>query len=354
MRVGLLLGLAGFVACGCAAASKSSAGAAPERASVSGCPAAPPATSTAGDAARADTKPAGTSVAMASSAASAAVPATVGAVNAGTAPPSAAPAYREVELPGTQVRELASELTGKQHRLLIALPPSFGKEPDRRYPVLFVLDGQWDFPLVATLSGGLRFDEVLPELLIVGLSWGGDSPNYDALRSDDYLPTRAKGRDGVEKGGGAPRFLTFLEQSVIPLLEREYRADPQHRIIAGTSNGGLFTLYALFEKPELFWGYVAISPNVGWDNRAVFDKERAFRAGHAALGRRLWLSSGSAEWPDYRARELDFFRQLKASRYTGLALEVFEIAGERHAGVKPEAYNRALRFITAPLLPSKR
>jgi uncharacterized protein len=261
--------------------------------------------------------------------------------------------YPPAVLPGTEVRELASELTGKQHRLLIALPPSFDKEPARRYPVLFVLDGQWDFPLVATLSGGLRFDEVAPELLIVGLSWAGESPNYDALRADDYLPTRAKDSKGIEKGGGAPRFLAFLEQAIIPLLEREYRADPAHRILAGTSNGGLFTLYALFEKPELFGGYIALSPNVGWDGRAIFARERAFHAAHPALARRLWLSSGSAEWPDYLERETAFFQQLTASGYRDLALEVYSVPGERHAGVKPEAYNRALRFMVQPLLAPK-
>ena len=270
-----------------------------------------------------------------------------------SATPSAKPRpYPAHELPGTQVRELSSELTGKRHQLSIALPPSFEKEPSRRYPVLFLLDGQWDFPLVAALSGGLRFDEALPELLIVGLSWAGESPNYDALRADDYLPTRAKGRDGVEKGGGAARFLSFLRQGIIPFVEREYRADSEHRILAGTSNGGLFTLYTLFEQPESFWGYIAVSPNVGWDDRAIFAKEKAFRAGHPTLERRLWLSSGSAEWPDYLARELAFFAQLDASRYQGLALEIYSVPGERHAGVKPEAYNRALRFMAQPLLGS--
>jgi uncharacterized protein len=268
--------------------------------------------------------------------------------------PASSPAYPELLLPGTQVRALSSPLTGKQHRLLIALPPSFKSDPARRYPVVYVLDGQWDFPLVATLSGGLRFDEVAPELLIVGLSWGGENPNYDALRADDYLPTRAKGRDGVEKGGGAPRFLTFLEQDVLPLIEHDYRADPERRVLMGSSNGGLFTLYTLFEKPALFWAYAAVSPNVGWDNQAIFERERAFRASHPSLERRLWLSSGSAEWTDYLARERGFFKQLAASQYRGLALQVYDVPGERHAGVKPEAFNRALRFISEPLVAPAR
>jgi len=269
------------------------------------------------------------------------------------APTPPGPLYPPLQLDGTQVRDLKSELTGKLHRFLIALPPSFEREPSRRYPVLYVLDGQWDFPLVSTLSGGLRFDQVMPEMLIVGLSWAGDNPNYDALRSDDYLPTRAKGRDGVEKGGGAAHFLSFLEKDVIPLMEREYRADPEHRVIAGASNGGLFALYALFEQPELFWGYVAISPNVGWDDQAILRQERAFHAAHPALDRRVWLSSGSAEMPEYLGRETAFFKQFAASHYRGIALEAYDVPGERHAGVKPEAFNRALRFIAEPLLATK-
>ena len=93
---------------------------------------------------------------------------------------SAAPAPDQVarpkphafELSGSEVRAIHSDLTGKDYELLIDLPPSFEKEPGRRYPVLFLLDGQWDFALLKTLSGGLRYDKVMPEMLIVGLSYG--------------------------------------------------------------------------------------------------------------------------------------------------------------------------------------
>lgn len=259
--------------------------------------------------------------------------------------------YSRFEMSGTLVRELPSELTGKTHSLIISVPPSFQQEPLRRYPVLFLLDGQWDFPLVNSISGKLFYDRVLPEMLIVGLSYAGEQPNYDQLRTEDYVPTRAKARDGIEKGGGAPRFLSWIETAVIPLMEQEYRADPARRVLAGSSHGGLFTLYALFEKPELFWGYISASPSVGWDDREMFRREKAFRATHSELQGRLWLSSGSEERPDYVANEVAFFKQLAASRYRGLTLKVHSVAGGRHAGSAAEAYTRALRFIAEPLLP---
>jgi hypothetical protein len=273
--------------------------------------------------------------------------ATAGA--APTRPPSGRP--RAFEIPGSLLLDVPSELTGKQHQLILGLPPSFEKEPTRRYPVLYLLDGQWDFSLVSALSGGLRYDQVLPEMLIVGLSYAGEDPDYGALRSDDYLPTRARGGDGKEKGGGAPRFLEWLESVVIPQMEKGYRADPERRILAGASYGGLFALHVLFENPELFWAYVAISPSVGWDNQEILRREKAFRKSRPILDRRVWLSSGSEEWPDYLAHEIAFFKQFAASRYRNLALKIHSVEGERHSGVKPEAYNRALRFIAEPLMP---
>jgi predicted alpha/beta superfamily hydrolase len=189
-------------------------------------------------------------------------------------------------------------------------------------------------------------------MLIVGLSYAGENPNYDQLRTDDYLPTRAKGRSGVEQGGGAPRFLEWLERELIPLVEREYRADPARRVLSGTSHGGLFTLFALFEKPELFSGYISVSPSVGWDGRYLFEREKQFRADHPELSRRLWLSSSSEERKEYVADELAFFRQVAASRYKNLSLKVHSVEGARHASGAVEAYARALRFITEPWLES--
>jgi uncharacterized protein len=269
------------------------------------------------------------------------------------AAPPAALSYPKLELGGTLVRDLpASALTGKANRLIISVPASFQSEPERRYPVLFLLDGQWDFPAVNSTAGKLSYDKVFPEMLIVGLSYAGENPNYGELRADDYVPTRAKNRSGVEQGGGAPRFLEWFERELIPLVERDYRADPARRVLLGTSHGGLFTLFALFEKPELFSGYISVSPSVGWDGRYMFQREKQFRATHPELSRRLWLSSSSEERKEYVADELSFFRQLAASRYKNLSLKVHSVDGGRHASGAVEAYARALRFITEPWLES--
>jgi len=60
------------------------------------------------------------------------------------------------------------------------------------------------------------------------------------------------------------------------------------------------------------------------------------------------LSVGDLEWPEYVQYAREFFTQFAASRYEGIGLRVQIVPGERHAGVKPESFNRALRFVFEP------
>lgn len=252
---------------------------------------------------------------------------------------------KRVTLDYTEIVPLESEETGRKYELWIALPPSYAAEPERHYPTLYLLDGQWDFTLVRSLAGGLLFDQAAPEFLIVGITYGGERPDYATLRAEDYIPTRAmKPGETWLKGGDAGKFLHFLEQRVLPLSEERYRADPEHRILAGASYGGLFTLFALFERPELFQTYLALSPSVAWDERWLFRREAEFHRTHPRLERRVWLSVGTEEWPDYAAANRQFFAQFERSHYQGAKVRVRLIDGEHHAGNKPEAYNRAIRF----------
>jgi hypothetical protein len=84
---------------------------------------------------------------------------------------------------------------------------------------------------------------------------------------------------------------------------------------------------------------------VGWGNRDLFAREKEFRKGHPKLKKRVWLSVGSDEKPEFEKNVRDLFTQVQASQYEGIALRVSVIEGEGHAGNKPEAYNRALRFV---------
>jgi uncharacterized protein len=268
---------------------------------------------------------------------------------AAPAAPAAAEAPRHWAIASSEVVELSSRETGRSYDLIIGLPPSFAEHPERRYPVLYLTDGQWDFSLVEMLSGGLRYDKVVPEFVIVAITYAGEKPEYERLRREDYTPTptQAEGSN-APSGGDAAKFLAFIEGSVFPLVEERYRADPQHRVLSGHSLGGLFALYVLFERPELFEAVLSLSPAVGWDNRYLFERERVFHAAHPRLDKRVWISVGDSEWPQFTQAAKEFIVQFQGSGYEGITLQTRVVEGEAHAGVKPESYNRAIRFAFQP------
>ena len=245
-----------------------------------------------------------------------------------------------VTLPGTQLRHIHSAETGRDYDIYVYLPTDYDRNAAARYPVLYVLDGQWDFKLLMSIQGGLLYDRFVPEAMVVGVTYSGPNPDYNALRAADYTTAAVRSTPG---SGGAPRFLAFLRNALIPFVEANYRADPARRALMGSSFGGLFTLYALFSDPTLFAGYVAGSPSVTFAGRAAFAQEAAFAASHRDLPVRLFIAVGELEPLAGPVRE--FADVVRGRGYAGLTLETRVIAGERHSGNKPEAFNRGLRFL---------
>jgi hypothetical protein len=256
-----------------------------------------------------------------------------------TPAPSGAPLGR-VSLPGTEVRQIESAETGRSYDIYIRPPDDYTKDKNKQYPILYVLDGQWDFKLLDSIYGGLYYDGYVPEMIIVGITYSGDSPDYGSLRAMDYTPVHDPSISG---SGDAPKFLAFLKKELFPLIESNYRVDASQRVLMGHSFGGTFSLYALFTEPELFSGYVVGSPAVPYGGQFAFEQEAEYAGSHKDLPVKLFLFAGTEEslaYPDEK-----FMQVLRDRNYPGLQMETLMLEGERHAGVKPEGFNRGLRFI---------
>ena len=126
-------------------------------------------------------------------------------------------------------------------------------------------------------------------------------------------------------------------------MEGNFRGDPTRRILGGHSFGGLFTLYSMFTDPSLFWGYLAGSPDITWDDDFLVKQEADFATKHKNLPVRLFVGVGGAE--ELVTPGVGFVRTFSARNYDGLQWDARVIEGEGHAGVKPEFYNRGLRFL---------
>ena len=253
--------------------------------------------------------------------------------------PTGTPSAR-VTIQNSEVVHLRSTSTGRDYDIYVRLPDEYLPGSGRTYPVVYALDGQWDFKLLDSIYGGLLYDGFVPEMIIIGITYSGENADYSGLRALDYTPVR----DPLFGGGGeAPGFLAFVRNELIPYVESHYSADASQRVLMGSSFGGTFTLYAMFTEPALFRGYIAGSPIVVYGNRFALKQEADYARQHRDLPVRVFLAVGELE--DIVRPLQDFSRILQGRGYASLQLETRLIQGEKHASNKPETYNRGLRFI---------
>jgi len=258
------------------------------------------------------------------------------------------PPYPPHAIPGSELRVLPVDEAGRHYQLSIGLPASYAEEASRRYPVVYVTDGYWDFQKLDAIRGALVFDKVVPEFIIVGMGYAGKDLDYGRLRSWELSPLRF---DDNPETGHAKEFLATIETEIIPFVEREYRVDPAHRVLAGASLGGLFTLYAMYSQPDLFSAWVAVTPAVALEDSWLLRYEEEFAQAGGQLEGRLFVSMGENENPRFLAPILQYNSRVASRKYRELAYRFRIVDGERHAGMQLESYTRGLRFVFEPLAP---
>ncbi len=167
-----------------------------------------------------------------------------------------------------QTHGLHSAILKEDRTFRVYLPDSYGWATDRRYPVLYVLDGESEFLHTAVSAGYLAAHGEIPELIVVGLD--------STVRIRDF--TQTDWAEAWVGGGGAVHFKRFLSAELIPAIEKSYRTDG-FRALSGHSAGGQFALYCLASEPALFRAYFALSPSLDWDhNLPQRSLEKAFES----------------------------------------------------------------------------
>jgi hypothetical protein len=247
--------------------------------------------------------------------------------------------YPAVTIPGSQVRKIQSAIVNQEYELHILLPGGYATST-KKYPVVYLMDSQWDFPLVKSIYGQQYYDGFIPELIIVGVTWGGEKPNPDSLRARDYTPTN---ETRMIQSGGADKFLDFMKKELFPFMESNYKADAAHRSLMGCSLGGLITLYALLTHTDMFTGYAAASPAIGWDSEVLYKYEKTFAENKLTTPVRVYMTVGDVERgrPGFEK----FAAQLGSRNYTNVGLRSKVLENTGHSGTKGETYSRGLQYI---------
>ena len=246
-----------------------------------------------------------------------------------------------------------SQSLDNDRTVIVYLPPGYAKETQRRYPVLYMHDGQNVFDAATSFLGiewgadetaeRLIREKKIEPIIIVGVY---NTPD----RMNEYAPTRDKGRDA---GGMGDRYSRFLIEEVKPFIDKTYRTKPDrtHTAVAGSSMGGLISLDLAIKHSDVFSAAGVISPSLMWDDREIL--KRVAKDPSPLKRVRLWIDMGTAEGrqiPGF-ARAYDDTRQLcdlldKAGLKRGKDYQYEEVKdGQHNEAAWAARFDRILLFL---------
>lgn len=278
----------------------------------------------------------------------------------------AAPSIIREAGPVTASRErqfdLTSGINGLVYRLMVSAP--LNAAPDRVYPVLYVLDGNWYFRAAsdtATWGSGR-----MPPAIVVGIGYPTEDNREVARRRTLDMTLSAHLPDyPPDSHGGGDAFLRVIEEEVKPFIAARYQVDASRQMIYGKSSGGLIVLRSLFRNPTAFSTYIVASPWISFNDREVLSDEASFsaRARTGELNLKLLLTSAGEE--QYRGTDTQRLDKMRigggmvdnvselAARLTPLNPQHVRVSRaifpeEGHASVSLASIGRAVRFALEP------
>lgn len=232
--------------------------------------------------------------------------------------------------------DIHSEILNETHTVSVYLPPDYEQNKES-YPVFYVLESIYAFlNAISAVHGDGKMSTTIPEMIVVGVNtsdrWRDLSPSFIPDWHGYPIP---------QSGGGA-NYLAFLEKEVIPKVDSTYRTHP-FRVLYGHSLGGLFTLFSLVEKPELFSGYIASSPNLEYDQRIVTQKAKAITNASIPRPRFVFLNSDN-DADDY-AEEISRFTTVIDERGLNVEYTFKDYIEHDHWNVPRYSLGDGLRFV---------
>ena len=139
------------------------------------------------------------------------------------------------------VEEVQSKKLNGTRQIMISLPPSYEKEPDRKFPLLFLLDGEYLFDAFSGALSYANYWDDLPQVIIVGISQNANG--------ERFIDSQFNPETGVPEEGGA-KFYDFIVSELIPALEKKYRIAP-FKVIAGHDTTAGFLNFFLYKDLSL-------------------------------------------------------------------------------------------------------
>ena len=264
-----------------------------------------------------------------------------GVILLASAPHATAQQVGEVPFPAAlrgEAFRLQSATLGRGFDIYVRLPPEYDPEGPA-YPVVYLLDGDSLFPILAANHLFLTYDEGLPEAVVVGIAYGGFAPSVNRRGLDFQSPDEGLPAEQA----GAEAFHMVLTDELLPIIEARFNVDPDRRVLFGQSRGGNLVLYSAVAHPDVFWGRVASNPSLTPGMASITGN--AAPAGRNDL--KVVVTSGERDRPDLRT-EAAFWVETWSGRDSverPWQLQLIPISGGTHAANAPDAYRAGMLWL---------
>lgn len=250
----------------------------------------------------------------------------------------------------SEIRTFESEDGKREYRIFIKTPRSYSSNKEKSYPLLFLNDGPYAFPLVSSITRQMSSGGVIEEPIIVGISYDKKT-SWDISRARDYTPTHSPNEEQRHSdaarlnSGGAADYLLLIENELLPYLRKEFRIDSQREIYAGHSFGALWGGFVLKTTPETFDHYILSDPSIWYHNRSILGLEHKVSEQKVNV---IVFSQGKDKGDDcgscMRKNAREFTQHLK-QEFPKATVEYHEFEHEIHETIFPTAISQGLKRI---------
>lgn len=232
---------------------------------------------------------------------------------------------------------IMSRKLDKYRQLTISLPPSYNKDSKTKFPLLFLLDGDYLFDAFnGAISYGNYWDD-LPEMIIVGLHQNKENERYDDCSIDKLT--------GLPDDKGA-KFFEFIGAELVPFIEKNYRVAP-FKIIAGHDFTAGFMNIFLYKETPLFNAYISLSPELPLEMENIVPNRLSELKGNYFY----YQATADGDMKNMKERIKKLDENIVASKNPNLNYKFDEIKGASHYSLVLYAIPSALHQFFAAYQP---
>lgn len=195
--------------------------------------------------------------------------------------------------PPSEVITIRSQILNEERKIYVHCPKLDSADLNKRFPVLYLMDGDNHFELLAQYVDYLSRPDVLamPKIIVVGIS--------NTERTRDLTPTNSildydgkPNSNSYKLSGGNEIFLRFIETELMPVIDKNYKTEP-YKIFAGHSFGGIAAINCMLTHPNMFDAYIAVSPSLWWDKEYLLKLTDKKLKNGSTLNKMLFFSDGN-------------------------------------------------------------